>query len=556
MHGRRLPSYPLAPHEAPAAMEKSELPHTAEEAEESRLKERTMSMKLPPQANLRPQAASEQDTRKSQTFSWSQHQDADMTASPLPRYGPIGSGEFRTHDNISQQVPLSTDVPLRARFPRGPSENRGSMYYPDNVRLSYGRYSPGSTDHAGQYGNSVEMPIQTRSRRYTQQRRRSSDDGTEDEGQNSYHKTRESDGAIYFERKYVSHRRPPAKGSFLPQELRVYDNEDADNEQEEVPRKKSRGGWFRDKFEKLAEIGSSKRRASSKKKKMVCYLPLADERHCIRVTDDAGRRDTRAVELGLGYGHYTNEQLHCFWRILAEALSAPTPAVDRINRLLPRLMAEDVRTVRQDYRNHVRVKDDDGNYQPVCLSKQMASAVGGYFGEICTAVILGRFRSELFFIEKYYHQEIPRRDFLVEALVGRTNPEMETIVKAFGPDRYHSRLRECLADELPDETKHQTALFRALTSPRDDERRPVDREAIELTVDAMCRALNSKDGGDEKMIAALMSRNAEYLREFLRRYRTVHGVSFGAEVLKKCSSFVVSTKPSLPRSHFMFLGLR
>ncbi|CAI6097491.1 unnamed protein product [Clonostachys chloroleuca] len=81
--------------------------------------------------------------------------------------------------------------------------------------------------------------------------------------------------------------------------------------------------------------------------------------------------------------------------------------------------------------------------------------------EACYVVALGKWESERYWSNFWYHGDKIRREPLIESLKGRTNEEIRCIKRGFLDRKYDNGLERCLKSEL-EEIKFKKAVFLVL----------------------------------------------------------------------------------------------
>jgi hypothetical protein len=240
---------------------------------------------------------------------------------------------------------------------------------------------------------------------------------------------------------------------------------------------------------------------------------------------------------------------------LAKALKGEkrAPETESLIEILPGLTHEQVMDLRVEYKRLVktgterkgvniakhiraRLKDEDANLMKACY-----------------ATALGRWESEAYWANFWYHGDKTRRELLIESLMGRSNDEIRRIKEGFSDKKYANSLSKCMRTELK-EDKFKKAVLMVLDEQRmedvDAYGRPVriDYDLVDDDVRQLYRVVRSEKGGETLMISIVTQRSDAHLREVLREYKNVYkGANFAKDALKKSGNLVVSLpSPSPP----------
>ncbi|KAK3693807.1 hypothetical protein B0T22DRAFT_52148 [Podospora appendiculata] len=231
---------------------------------------------------------------------------------------------------------------------------------------------------------------------------------------------------------------------------------------------------------------------------------------------------------------------------LAKALKGEkrAPETEPLIEILPGLTHEQVMELRVEYKRLVktgterkgvniakhiraRLKDEDPNLMKACY-----------------ATALGRWESEAYWANFWYHGDKTRRELLIESLMGRTNDEIRAIRNGFSDKKYGDSLSRCMKTELK-EDKFKKAVLMVLDEARMEERdgygRPlrIDYELVADDVKQLHHAVRSEKGGESLMISIVIQRSDSHLREVLRIYKeTYRGANFAKDALKKSGNLV------------------
>ncbi|KAK4102195.1 Annexin [Parathielavia hyrcaniae] len=231
---------------------------------------------------------------------------------------------------------------------------------------------------------------------------------------------------------------------------------------------------------------------------------------------------------------------------LAKALKGEkrAPETEPLIEILPGLTHDQVMDLRVEYKRLVktgterkgvniakhiraRLKDDDPNLMKVCY-----------------ATALGRWESEAYWANFWYHGDKTRRELLIESLMGRTNDEIRSIKEGFSDKKYANSLLRCMKTELK-EDKFKKAVLMVLEEQRMEESdqygRPlrIDYDLVDDDVRQLHHAVRSEKGGESLMISIVTQRSDSHLREVLREYKNKYkGANFAKDALKKSGNLV------------------
>ncbi|KAK4674102.1 hypothetical protein QC763_117530 [Podospora pseudopauciseta] len=232
---------------------------------------------------------------------------------------------------------------------------------------------------------------------------------------------------------------------------------------------------------------------------------------------------------------------------LAKALKGDRrpPETEPLIEILPGMSHEQIMELRQEYKRLVktgterkgvniakhiraRLKDEDPNLMKACY-----------------ATALGRWESESYWANFWYHGDKTRRELLIESLMGRSNEEIRLIKDGFSDKKYGNSLTRAMRTELR-EDKFKKAVLMVLEGGRQEdvwdgrERRwRVDADLVEQDVRELYKAVKSEKGGESKMLEIVVGRGEEHLREVMRVYREVsRGGNFAKDALKKSGNLV------------------
>ncbi|KAG7291729.1 hypothetical protein NEMBOFW57_001749 [Staphylotrichum longicolle] len=231
---------------------------------------------------------------------------------------------------------------------------------------------------------------------------------------------------------------------------------------------------------------------------------------------------------------------------LAKALKGEkrAPETEPLIEILPGLTHEQVMELRTEYKRLVktgterkgvniakhiraRLKDEDPNLMKACY-----------------ATALGRWESEAYWANFWYHGNKTRRELLIESLMGRTNEEIRRMKEGFSDKKYGNSLTKCMKTELK-EDKFKKAVLLVLEETRMEEEdvygRPlrIDYDLVDDDVRHLYHAVKSEKGGESLMISIVTQRSDAHLREVLREYKNKYkGANFAKDALKESGNLV------------------
>ncbi|KAH6855052.1 hypothetical protein B0I37DRAFT_423127 [Chaetomium sp. MPI-CAGE-AT-0009] len=231
---------------------------------------------------------------------------------------------------------------------------------------------------------------------------------------------------------------------------------------------------------------------------------------------------------------------------LAKALKGErrAPETEPLVEILPGLTHEQMMDLRAEYKRLVktgterkgvniakhiraRLKDEDPNLMKACY-----------------ATALGRWESEAYWANFWYHGDKTRRELLIESLMGRTNDEIRRIKEGFNDKKYGNSLSKCMRTELK-EDKFKKAVLMVLDEQRMEEEdvygNPlrIDYDLVDDDVRQLYHAVRSEKGGETLMITVATQRSDAHLREVMREYKNKYnGANFAKDALKKSGNLV------------------
>ncbi|KAK3943133.1 hypothetical protein QBC46DRAFT_378284 [Diplogelasinospora grovesii] len=231
---------------------------------------------------------------------------------------------------------------------------------------------------------------------------------------------------------------------------------------------------------------------------------------------------------------------------LATALKGEkrAPETEALIEILPGLTHEQMMDLRVEYKRLVKTGADR---KGVNIAKHIRARLKDEDPSLmkaCYATALGRWESEAYWANFWYHGDKTRRELLIEALMGRTNDEIRAIKDGFSDKKYNNSLTRCMKTELK-EDKFKKAVLMVLDETRMEETdgygRPlrIDYELVADDVRQLHHAVRSDKGGETLMITIVTQRSDSHLREVLRIYEeTYRGANFAKDALRKSGNLV------------------
>ncbi|KAL0465320.1 annexin ANXC4 [Neurospora intermedia] len=231
---------------------------------------------------------------------------------------------------------------------------------------------------------------------------------------------------------------------------------------------------------------------------------------------------------------------------LANALKGESRAPDTpvLIEILPGLTHEQVMDLRSEYKRLVKT---GAERRGVNIAKHIRARLKDEdptLMKACYTVALGRWESEAYWANFWYHGDKTRRELLIESLMGRTNEEICKIKAGFSDKKYGDSLVKCMKMELK-EDKFKKAVLMVLEEKRQED---VDRFGhplrldLELVADdvrTLRDAIKSERGGESAMLAIVVMRSETHLKEVMRVYKeTYKGANFARDALKKSGNLV------------------
>ncbi|CAK7271868.1 hypothetical protein SEPCBS119000_004827 [Sporothrix epigloea] len=230
---------------------------------------------------------------------------------------------------------------------------------------------------------------------------------------------------------------------------------------------------------------------------------------------------------------------------LAKALHGERRAPDTgpLIEILPGLTHDQVMELRAAYKRIVKTGPER---KGVNIAKHIRARLKDddpAVMKVCYATALGRWESEAYWANFWYHGNKTRRELLIESLMGRTNDEIHHIKKSFSDKKYADSLTKCMRTELKEDKFKRAVLFvlderRMEEVGRDGRLLPVDRKLVDEDAVALRRSVLAEKGGETAMIDIVVQRSDTHLREVLRAYNAQYQSNFARDCLKKSGNLV------------------
>lgn len=244
---------------------------------------------------------------------------------------------------------------------------------------------------------------------------------------------------------------------------------------------------------------------------------------------------------------------------LAKALKGDhqPPNTEPLIEILPGMTHDQIMELRVEYKRLVKT---GAERKGVNIAKHIRARLKDEdptLMKACYTVALGRWESEAYWANFWYHGDKTRRELLIESLMGHTNSEVAQIKDAFSDKKYRDSLTLCMKTELK-EDKFKRAVLMVLEEKRmedvDEHGRliPINRDLVQDDVEALYKAVRSDRGGESAMIQIVVMRSDNHLKEVIRLYEKVVGSNFARDALRKSGNLVVSAKSLFPNPFEMY----
>ncbi|KAI5867775.1 hypothetical protein GGS23DRAFT_194770 [Durotheca rogersii] len=230
---------------------------------------------------------------------------------------------------------------------------------------------------------------------------------------------------------------------------------------------------------------------------------------------------------------------------LAKALKGDRslPDIDPLVEILPGMTHDQLMDLRIEYKRLVKTGPERKGVNVAKHIRARLKDEEPTLMKACYTVALGKWESEAYWANFWYHGDKTRRELLIESLMGRSNYEIAQIKNAFADKKYQDSLTLCMKTELK-EDKFKRAVLTVLDLKRmedvDEYGRviPVDRRLVQDDVEALYKAIQSDRGGESAMIDIVISRSDHHLRDVLKLYERTFGSNFARDALKKSGNLV------------------
>ncbi|OCL13224.1 Annexin, partial [Glonium stellatum] len=208
---------------------------------------------------------------------------------------------------------------------------------------------------------------------------------------------------------------------------------------------------------------------------------------------------------------------------LADALARNPADCDVLVDILPALSRDQMFDLRSEYEGYCKTEEHDGN-----LAECIKLRVGGVFGEICYATVLGQYESEGYWVERACSSNLMALSMLGGALFGRPNIEIQEIKDKFRSVKYRSSLTQLVEDRLEVDQARRIALV-ALAAERQGESDTRPDEYRDSDVDELHRAIDGRY--DSQLLWRIMLRSDAQLREVLKEYTRKYRINLPLKIL-------------------------
>lgn len=231
---------------------------------------------------------------------------------------------------------------------------------------------------------------------------------------------------------------------------------------------------------------------------------------------------------------------------LADALKgSKPPRTEPLIEILPGMTHEQIMDLRAEYKRLVKTGPERKGVNVAKHVRVRLKDEDPSLMKACYATALGRWESEAYWSSFWYQGDKTRRELLIESLMGRSNDEVHEIKDSFTDKKYGDSLTRCMKQELK-EDKFKKAILMVLEEQRmedfDRHGRPLelDYDLVRSDVHTLHKAVKAEKGGESAMIAIVVMRSDNHLREILRVYSEEHRANFARDALKKSGNLVVS----------------
>ncbi|KAK3299685.1 uncharacterized protein B0H64DRAFT_389280 [Chaetomium fimeti] len=234
---------------------------------------------------------------------------------------------------------------------------------------------------------------------------------------------------------------------------------------------------------------------------------------------------------------------------LATALkdNSRRPDTEPLIDILPGLTHEQIMELRREYKLLVRVGAEQKGVNIAKHIRQRLQPEDENLMKACYATALGRWESEAYWVNIWYHNDKVRHELLIEVLMGRTNNEIRLINDGFRDKKYGDSLTGRVRAELTEAKfkKLKNAVLLVLDGNRMEEISAsgrvleVDHDLVRRDVERLNEILYSNEDKETLILSIVTQRSDRHLREVLKLYtQTFGGVNFAMEAVKKTGDLV------------------
>ena len=226
-----------------------------------------------------------------------------------------------------------------------------------------------------------------------------------------------------------------------------------------------------------------------------------------------------------------------------QVLASRTPDLTVFVQLLPRLSHENVLALQRSY-TALRA----GSQVKAGLSVEIQRSITDKLGEVCHAVSLGQWESEVHWIKVWYQNKDSQwrealRFLLIEAVLGRTATELEAIMAAFSDKLYKNDLMRCLESELEGHGLKSLVLAAFRAPPPRRALNGSDPARVALRLHNMFQTTDDERTRESILIDILTKETSFFVREVIHEYQRNYQASLARAIGRAVSTVVVSLKP-------------
>jgi hypothetical protein len=241
-----------------------------------------------------------------------------------------------------------------------------------------------------------------------------------------------------------------------------------------------------------------------------------------------------------------SDRLEQFAQILARALAGykRVANIEPFIEILPVLTSEGVLELRMEYKRVVKIGRP---VKGVNIAKHIKLRLGYdeniSLMKVCYVCALGKWESEAYWADYWQQSENSRSELLIEALMGRTNREIQQIKMSYSNKRFDDNLTTCMISELKN-GKFKGAVLLILEEKRMENETQLDLDLVNNDVEELHKAVNNGIEDETAVINIILLRSDNHLREVLKSYEHVYQASFAKEIVKQKENLVVCIFPS------------